>query len=108
MRSDNLRRAPGWVTPDLVRRILALAATPIGPDPVPVVAVKAPKPKLTIVQSTPAAAAPPNPPAAPTGEPDAQPGSPTPLSPAHEHARRADESEAANRGPTCAASPLRR
>lgn len=52
MRADNLRRAPGWVTPDLIKRVLDIAAAP-PPLPAPVEPVPTPrvKPKLIIVAS---------------------------------------------------------
>jgi hypothetical protein len=51
MRSDNLRPAPAWITPQIVKRVLELAAAPIGADPVRVTAVptRGVKPRLEIV-----------------------------------------------------------
>jgi hypothetical protein len=82
MRSDNLRQAPRWITPDMVGRILTLAMPAGGEEmPVTVVPTRGVKPQLEIVQST--------------------------VSPAQEHARRTEEREAAQPGPTPAASPQR-
>lgn len=85
MRSDNLRSAPHWITPDLVKRVLNIAM-PVGGEPMPVrtAPMRGEKPVLAIVETSS------NPPVAST------------------HSRRAEESEAAATGPTLAASPPRR
>lgn len=52
MRSDNLRAAPSWVTPELVGRILALAMSVDGkPMPIRTVPTRGMKPVLAIVES---------------------------------------------------------
>lgn len=53
MRSDNLRPAPAWFTPQMVKQVIELAATPIGSELVPVAAVPTAKPRLELVVSEP-------------------------------------------------------
>jgi hypothetical protein len=64
VRSDNLRPAPAWITPQMVKQVLELAAAPIGAGLVPVVGVPSAKPRLELVASqpqVPVAVAPPKP-----------------------------------------------
>jgi hypothetical protein len=51
MRSDNLRAAPGWITPDMVKRVLEVAM-PVEPVLVPVVPMPRVKPTLRIISET--------------------------------------------------------
>jgi hypothetical protein len=86
MRSDNLRVAPPWITPDLVKRVLDIAM-PVGGESMPIATVPTPgvKPRLAIV-------------------PKARTETPKPPV---THSRRPEEREAAITGPASTASPLR-
>jgi hypothetical protein len=87
MRSDNLRVAPHWITPDLVKRVLDVAM-PVGGEELPIATVPTPgvKPRLAIVPKA---------------------NTETPKPPVTK-ARRSEECEAAITGPVSAASPRRR
>lgn len=81
-RSDNLRAAPRWITPDLVARLLAIAVPLDGaPMPIRTVPTRGAKPTLAIVPNT---------------------------QPPVTHSRRSEERGAAANGPTPAASPPRK
>jgi hypothetical protein len=102
MRSDNIRSAPRWITPEMVGRILALAMPADGqPVPVTTVPTRGVKPALAIVQPAIAATGP--------DDHDDYPGevNDRATNPPVEHARLAEEDEAAIVAPH-AASPRRR
>jgi hypothetical protein len=100
IRSDNLRAAPRWITPQMVKGVLELAPPTEGKlVPVKTFPTRGVTPKLEIV-----------PPVQPSPDDhDDYPGEVNdrvPKPPAT-HSRRSKEREAANRGPTSAASPPR-